>query len=61
MESLLKQQLSSSLNHLPSKFIIDGEFVVIDEAANQVKPFHDVSVLLGKKEKVVKEKLCIDN
>lgn len=34
---------------------------MIDEGANQVKPFHDVSVLLGKKEKVVKEKLCIDN
>ena len=58
----MKQRLQKSLlsqDQLPSRFIIDGEFVVVQESATSlndpnaihVKPFHDVSVLLGKKEK----------
>ena len=64
LESLLYQRLQQSqevVNQLPSRFIVDGEFVVVQEDphALRVKPFHDVSVLLGKKEKKLEKKYVV--
>ena len=38
---------------LPDRFVLDGELVVVDRATRRVKPFHNVSVLLGKSEKTL--------
>ena len=36
---------------LPDRFVLDGELIVVDRETRRVKPFHSVSVLLGKSEK----------
>ena len=49
--------MKKNLSELPSHFIVDAEVVVVKN--QQIKPFHDVTLLLGKKEKPVEQECVI--
>ena len=49
--------MKKNLSELPSHFIVDGEVVVVKN--QQIKPFHDVTLLLGKKEKQVEQEFIM--